>query len=72
MVGCGSLQHLSNFDRLEGLSNVAHFLILVIVHVLDLEPGPLPVVQQVVWESIAFVSPHHLEMDTLMIVVTKQ
>ena len=47
-----------------------HFLILV--HVLDLEPSILPIFQQVVWESIAFASSHHLQMNALMIVVTKQ
>ena len=35
-----------------------HFLVLV--HALDLEPSPLPVVQQAVWDSIAFTLPHHL------------
>ena len=33
---------------------------LFLIHVLDFEPDLLPVVQQVVYESIAFVSPHHL------------
>ena len=41
-----------------------YFLVLdlsfFLVYVLNLKPDHLPVVQQVVYESIAFVSPHHL------------
>ena len=51
-----------------------HFLDLdsFLIHLFDLEPDHLSIVQQVVLESIAFVSPHHLQMNVLMIVVTKQ
>ena len=33
---------------------------LILIHVIDLELGHVLIVQQVVSESIAFASPHHL------------